>query len=157
MTAIAAVVTLALGVIVGYLGQRSRFCFIGGVRDYFLVKDKHLIKGLFGFFIGALISFAIFSAIGGSVPNFPWFLSKGIVPIAGDPLTTTAPLPHLVVAIAGGLGIGFFAVFAGGCPFRQHIMAAEGSKSAMAYLAGFYLGAVIFTLYVAPMIRSIFP
>jgi uncharacterized membrane protein YedE/YeeE len=157
MSTIAAVVTLVIGVLIGYLGQKVRLCFIGGMRDLYLVRDTHQIKGLFGLIIGAAISYALFSVIGGAVPSFPWFLSKGITPITGDPLTTVVPLPHVILAVAGGLGLGLFSVFAGGCPFRQHVMAAEGNKSAIAYLVGFYVAAVIFTLYIAPLERLIFP
>ena len=35
----AAVATLMIGLILGYLGQRSRMCFIGGIRDFILVRD----------------------------------------------------------------------------------------------------------------------
>ena len=34
-----AIATLALGIILGYLAQRSRICFIGGLRDFILVRD----------------------------------------------------------------------------------------------------------------------
>ena len=50
----AAVATLIIGVILGYLGQRSRMCFIGGVRDFMLIPARDLwgfaiwICGLFG-------------------------------------------------------------------------------------------------------------
>lgn len=157
MTSVAAAVTLVIGLLIGFLGQKVRLCFIGGMRDLFLVRDTHQIKGLLGLIVGAAISYAIFSVIGGNVPSFPWFLSKGITPITGDPLTTIASLPHVILAVAGGLGLGLFSVLAGGCPFRQHVMAAEGNKSAIAYIIGFYIAAVIFTLYIAPLERLIFP
>ena len=37
--------SLGLGLIVGYLGQRSRMCSIGGLRDFVLVRDTGLLKG----------------------------------------------------------------------------------------------------------------
>ncbi len=52
--------SLFLGFLLGYLGQRTRLCFIGGMRDYVLVKDVYLLKGLFGFFIGAFWGFILF-------------------------------------------------------------------------------------------------
>ena len=156
MNVTAAIVTLCFGTIIGYLGQRSRLCFIGGIRDYYLVKDSYLVKGVLGFFLGATISLLVFSLVG-LIPSFPWFSYNGATPISGDPLGSAGSLSaRIIIAIAGGFGLGFFAVQSGGCPFRQHVMAAEGSKSAMAYLAGFYLAAVIFHAYVAEWIKTIF-
>ena len=38
-----AIATLVIGVILGYLGQRSRMCFVGGIRDFILVRDVSLL------------------------------------------------------------------------------------------------------------------
>jgi len=43
----------------------------------------------------------------------------------------------------------------GGCPFRQHIMAAEGSLSAIFYLFGFLFGAVLFHKFIAPIVKAL--
>ena len=48
-----ALCTLAAGFVIGWLGQRSRMCFIGGYRDHLLVRDKQLLKGTLAFFLGA--------------------------------------------------------------------------------------------------------
>ena len=76
--------TFIFGIILGYLFQRARMCFIGGMRDFYLIRDTWLIKGLFGFFAGALVGYIIFSATG-LISGFPWFVSKGALPIPGDP------------------------------------------------------------------------
>ena len=55
-------------------------------------------------------------------------------------------LPYLLASLVGGVGIGFYSVMAEGCPFRQHVMAAEGKKSAIWYLVGFYIGIIYFYL-----------
>ncbi len=149
--------TLAAGIIIGYLAQRSRMCFVGGIRDYVLVKDTHLLKAPAAFLIGAVAIFGI-SYLFASVPKWPWFVTGGLLPIAGAPLSTVAATPiwvHVLIAVIGGLGIGLFSVFAGGCPLRQHVMASEGDKSSMAYLAGFYIGAVVFTVVVLPWIVQV--
>jgi hypothetical protein len=52
----------------------------------------------------------------------------------------------LIATVAGGIGFGFFSVYAEGCPFRQHVMAAEGKRSAWMYLLGFYAGIVYFNI-----------
>ena len=168
------VATLCLGIIFGYIGQRARMCFIGGMRDYFLVRDTYLIKGLFTFLIFAFIGFFMFHFISKAISTFPWFLNGGavflkkwktmginvnpspILPVPGDPITWSPKVwAHIIVAMIGGFGLGFFSTLAGGCPFRQHVMAAEGSKSAIVYLIGLYLGAIVFHKFIAPIIKAI--
>lgn len=154
--------TLCLGILIGYFGQRARMCFIGGIRDYFLVRDFYLLKGLFTFLLSAFISFFIFHFISSAIKTFPWFLngsslSSPILPVPGDPISSSPKVwAHIILAIIGGFGLGFFSTLAGGCPFRQHVMAAEGSKSAITYLLGFYLGAVIFHKFIGPFIGILF-
>ena len=53
--------SLGLGLIVGYLGQRSRMCSIGGLRDFVLVRDTGLLKGAAGALLVA--SWVAFGAV----------------------------------------------------------------------------------------------
>ncbi len=59
-----ALVTLIVGMIVGYLAQRSRMCFIGGLRDFILVRDHELLKGIIAFFVTAWLAFSVAGAFG---------------------------------------------------------------------------------------------
>ncbi len=133
---IAAVATLILGFVIGYLGQRSRLCFIAGYRDFFLTHDTLLLKGVLGAVVGALGGFTLFSWLGGSVPGFPLLLDTPMMSFKSAWL----------IAIIGGLGVGFVGVLAGGCPFRMHVLAAEGRKTYWFYLLGFYAGLIFFNL-----------
>jgi uncharacterized membrane protein YedE/YeeE len=170
-----AIASICLGFIFGYLGQRSRLCFIGGMRDWVLVKDTYLIKGLFAFMMAAVGGFVIFYFMSSAIKTFPWFLNGGAVfvkkwstmgieaipgfmlPVPGDPITWSPKVfSHIILAIIGGLGVGFLSVIAGGCPFRQHVMAAEGSRSAIVYLLGFAMGAIVFHKLVVPLVKIIF-
>ena len=126
-------VTLIVGILIGYLGQRSRFCIVSGIRDSYLVRNFHRIRGLLGLIIGAVLGFTIFKLVGGDIPDFPAPIQIGST-------------GYLIATIIGGLGMGFFSVLAEGCPFRQHVMAAEGRQSPVFYLIGFYLGIVYFFL-----------
>jgi uncharacterized membrane protein YedE/YeeE len=58
----------------------------------------------------------------------------------------------VALTIVGGFGVGYFSTLANGCPLRQHVLAAQGIKSSITYLAGFLAGAVIFHLWVAPFL-----
>jgi uncharacterized membrane protein YedE/YeeE len=142
--------TLLIGFIAGYLGQRSRMCFVGGIRDLYLIKSTHLFKGLIGFILAAFIGYYLFN----NGVDFPWFVTKGgLTAIAGAPCEEG--FPALIIAIVGGLGIGFFAVLSGGCPFRNTVMTAEGNIKALAYVIGFFVGAVIFHLFIFGFIQSL--
>jgi uncharacterized membrane protein YedE/YeeE len=140
-TVTAAVATLVIGVILGYLGQRSRMCFIGGIRDFILVRDTYLLKGLIAFGLAAWLGFPLASLLAGRRPG----------PFAASDAVTVA------LTVFGGLGVGYFSTLANGCPFRQHVLAAQGVRSSSAYLAGFFAGAVIFHAWTAPLLFRLLP
>ena len=137
----AAVATLIIGVILGYLGQRSRMCFIGGVRDFILVRDTYLLKGLFAFGLTAWLSFPLAGVLVGTRSGPPGM----------------SDIVTLGLTVAGGFGVGFLSTLANGCPFRQHVLAAQGIRSSVAYLAGFVAGAVIFHGAIAPLLSRLLP
>ncbi len=124
------------------------------------------LKGLFGFFLGGFLGFILFHYVfaAGTLKTFPWFINGAgvflkkwkamhiqttpspVLRVPGDPITWSPKvIYHLLLAFIGGIMVGFFSVLAGGCPFRQHVMAAEGSRSALSYILGFAIGAVIFS------------
>jgi len=131
----AAIATLVLGFVIGYLGQRSRLCFISGYRDFLLTRDSTLLKGVAGAFLGAVGGFILFHFLGGSVPGFPLFF------FAPPDLDS-----GLFITVVAGLAVGAVGVLAGGCPFRMHVLAAEGRKSYWYYLLGFYAGLVFYNI-----------
>jgi YedE family putative selenium metabolism protein len=47
-------VSLAVGLLIGFLAQRTRFCTMGSIRDVILMGDTHLLSGL-----GALVVVAV--------------------------------------------------------------------------------------------------
>ena len=137
----AAVATLVIGVILGYLGQRSRMCFVGGIRDFILVRDTYLLKGLIAFALTAWLAFPLAGLVSGA--------RLGTFDLS-DAVT-------LVLTVIGGLGVGLVSTLANGCPFRQHVLAAQGVRSSIAYLAGFFSGAVVFHAWVAPLLFRLLP
>ena len=136
-----AIATLFIGVILGYLGQRSRMCFVGGIRDFVLIRDTYLLKGLIAFGLTAWLAFPLAGLMGGPRPG-PLGISDAVT---------------VALTILGGAGVGLFSVLANGCPLRQHVLAAQGVKSSFAYLAGFLGGAVIFHAWVAPFVFRLIP
>jgi uncharacterized membrane protein YedE/YeeE len=63
----------------------------------------------------------------------------------------------VLLTIAGGFGVGYVSTLANGCPLRQHVLAAQGVTSALTYLAGFFAGAIVFHLWVAPALFHVLP
>ena len=91
---VAAVASLVVGVIIGFVGQRSRMCFVAGIRDFIIVRDTFLLKGLIAFGVVAWIAFPISGLLGGEfVGEF------------GRPVLQT-----VVLAAVGGFGVGYVSV-----------------------------------------------
>ncbi len=139
------VVTLVVGIIIGYMGQRSRFCTISGIRDFFLVRDAYRLKGLFGIIIGGIIGFSLFGLLDGSFPAFP---------MTGQGLNVI-PLILLPISMVGAFGMAYFSVMAEGCPFRQHVIAGEGRISGIIYVGGVVFGVIFFDIVVTPYLQLI--
>ena len=138
------IASLAVGAIIGYLGQRSRMCTIGGLRDYVLVRDTGLLRGVGAMLVASWVVFGVLSLFDGSE------LGRGLI-AAG---TTPSGLEAVAALIAGGLLLGFVATLSGACPLRQHVLAGQGRVGAWSFLAGFYLAAVVYTAWISPHIGS---
>jgi uncharacterized membrane protein YedE/YeeE len=137
------IVTLVIGLILGYLGQRSRFCTISGIRDFYLIRDPYRLKGLIGIIVGGVLGFSIFRLIGGDFPGFP-LLSEGI---------NVQPPLLIPIMVFGAFGMAFFSTMAEGCPFRQHIMFGEGRMSGILYIGGLVIGIIFFDIVIVPYLQ----
>jgi hypothetical protein len=156
-------VFLGIGLAVGFLAQRSRMCFVAGLRDWILVRDGELLTGLFAFLATVWVLTSLFGALGllhQGVPELgggaiaggdrPHALSGVAAAGTGISVRIGSSLPSLAgvvnrffyASLAGGFLIGVFSVLAGGCVMRQHVLYAQGDRNALFYLAGFY-GAVV--------------
>ncbi len=118
-------ISLAAGLIVGAIAQRSRMCFAGGFRDLFLIKDTTLITGFVAVFVVSLLC----NLIGG---NFR-------LGFEGQSVAHTASLWNLL----GMTVVGFASVLLGGCPLRQLILAGEGNSDSAITVVGLLVGGAI--------------
>ena len=114
---------LVSGLVIGALAQRSRFCVTGSFSNLFLARDWSLMRGLFSLLVSA---FAVNLAVGAFRP--------GILDQPG------AHPDHLWNFLAMAL-VGFASVLAGGCPFRQLVLAGEGAVDAALVVAGMAVAA----------------
>ena len=138
--------SIFIGLVIGFLGQRSRMCFIGGFRDFLLVKDKELLKGTISFFVSAWLTIYILNLIG---YLFPILKEITNVKLSNYPSISNAFLSKFgVISIIGGFGIGLFSTLSGGCPLRQHVLAGQGRVESIVYLTGFYIGITIYYLLI---------
>lgn len=138
---IAAMASLIVGLMIGYMGQRSRMCFVGAVRDFILIRDTYKLKGLIAFIVVAWLAFPLATLLGGA---------QGVT--GGIPAWQT-----LVLTAVGGLGVGYISTLVNGCPFRMHVLAAQGSINAVTYLVGFLVGALLFHALIAPLLVWVLP
>lgn len=136
--------SLGLGLVVGYLGQRSRMCSIGGLRDYVLVRDTGLLKGAAALLVSAWVGFGVVRLISGTDAG------HGLI-AAG---TTPSGLRAVAAIAIGAIVLGFAATLSGACPLRQHVLAGQGRVGAWSFLAGFYLAAVVYSSWIEPSIGS---
>lgn len=118
-------ISLAAGLIVGSLAQRTRLCMAGGIRDIFLFKDPTLLIGSAAVLVVALI---LNVATGSFKLGF-----------TGQPIAHTQWLWNFL-----GMGlVGYGSVLLGGCPLRQTILAGEGNSDSAVTVLGFLAGAAV--------------
>ncbi len=117
------IMSLAAGLIVGVLAQRTRLCMAGGIRDVFLLNDWTLLIGSASIFVATLVGNLI-------TGNFHLGFS-------GQPVSQTNWLWNFL----GMFLVGLASVLLGGCPLRQLIMAGEGSSDSAITVLGLLVGA----------------
>ena len=116
-------VSLVIGLAVGFLAQRSRFCTMGAFRDLLLFRQTHLLLGLLGLVVFAFITNLI---LGQFNPGF-----------AKQPIAHTMSLWNFGGMVLAGLAF----ALAGGCPGRQLFLAGEGDGDAAVFVLGMIVGA----------------
>ncbi len=128
-------ISLAAGLLIGFLAQRSRFCTVGAVRDVILMRDTHLISG-----VGALLVTAF-------VMNL--VLGQFHLGMTAQPVAHSSNLWNFLGMTLAGLAY----TLAGGCPGRQLFLSGEGDGDAGLFVLGMIVGAGIahnFTLAAKP-------
>ncbi len=116
-------ISLGIGLLIGFLAQRSRFCTVGAVRDLILMKNTHLFSGVAAMILAAFVTNL---ALGQFHPGF-----------AGQPVAHSDGLWNF----AGMLLSGLCFTLAGGCPGRQVFLSGEGDGDAAIFVVGMIVGA----------------
>lgn len=116
-------VSLAAGLIVGALAQRTRLCMVGGIRDLILFREPKLLLGFAAIFAAALLANL---ALGSFAPGF-----------IEQPVAHTDGLWNALGMFLAGYGC----VLLGGCPLRQLVLSGEGNADSAAAVLGLMVGA----------------
>jgi uncharacterized protein len=116
-------ISLGIGLVVGFIAQRSRFCTMGALRDLILFRQIHLFSGFMALLAAAFVTNLVFSQFHPGFVNQPVAHTQGLWNFSG-------------MAVAG---LAF--ALAGGCPGRQLFMAGEGDGDAGIFVIGMVAGA----------------
>jgi len=150
------IATAIFGLIIGWLGQRSGFCSIGGIRDLMLFKQKRLILGFVALIVSAFVFYLIFSLIWpDAYGGFFWIINKGFTAIGGAPAGLSV-VATVICMCVGGIIVGILGVLLGGCPLRQLVMTGEGNLKAIFFVIGLIIGAIVFTMFISGWVTTFF-
>jgi len=117
------IIALLVGLFIGFIAQRSRFCTVGAVRDAILLRDLRLLYGVIALIITAFVMNLI---LGQFSPGFE-----------KQPASQTNQWWNF-----GGMALaGLAFTLAGGCPGRQLFLAGEGDADSGMFVAGMIFGA----------------
>ena len=118
-------IALAAGLIVGIFAQRSRLCFISGVRDAVLFKNFRMLL--------CFVIIIVVVVIGNLITG------KFKLSFAEQPIAHTEWLWNIL----GLYLVGFGSVLLGGCPLRQLVMAGSGNSDSGITILGYFAGAAL--------------
>ena len=119
------IISLCVGLFIGFIAQRSRFCTMGAFRDLILFRQMHLFSGVLALVIFAFITNFIFGQFN---PGF-----------TGQPVAHTMHIWNFLGMILAGLAF----ALAGGCPGRQLFLSGEGDGDAAIFVLGMIAGAAV--------------
>ena len=116
-------ISLGIGLLIGFLAQRTRFCTMGAVRDVILMRDFHLLSGLLALLVMAFLTNLVLGQF--------------------NPGYTAQPIAHsnLLWNILGMVLAGLAYALAGGCPGRQLFLSGEGDGDSGVFVLGMITGA----------------
>jgi YedE family putative selenium metabolism protein len=116
-------IALIIGLVVGFVAQRSRFCTMGAFRDLILFRQTHLFSGVVALIATA---FVVNLLLGQFHPGFE-----------KQPVAHTMHIWNFGGMLVAGLAF----ALAGGCPGRQLFLAGEGDGDSAVFVLGMIVGA----------------
>ena len=117
------IISLIVGLGIGFLAQRSRFCTMGAFRDLILFRQTHLFMGAVALVVLAFVTNLV--------------LGQFKAGFEGQPVAHTMHVWNFFGMVLAGLAF----ALAGGCPGRQLFLAGEGDGDAAVFVLGMIVGA----------------
>lgn len=117
------VLSLVVGLAIGFLAQQSRFCTMGAFRDLILFRQAHLFMGLLSLLVFAFLTNLV--------------LGQFNAGFAKQPVAHTMAIWNFGGMVLAGLAF----ALAGGCPGRQLFLAGEGDGDSAVFVLGMIVGA----------------
>lgn len=118
-------ISLSVGLLLGFVFQKSRFCTIAAVRDTVLLKETHILQGLLAFVMLAFITNILLGQFHDGFEKQPFAHNDALWNFLG--------------MVLSGLAL----TLAGGCPGRQLVLSGEGDSDAGVFVMGLIMGASI--------------
>ncbi|HHE3463473.1 YedE family putative selenium transporter [Pasteurella multocida] len=115
--------SLGVGLLIGVLMQRSRFCSIGAFRNFILFRDSALLNGVIAIVVFAMITNAL--------------LGQFHLGVEKQPIAHNQYLWNFLGMALCGLCFSL----GGGCPGKQLVHVGEGNNDATFFIVGMLLGA----------------
>lgn len=115
--------SIIAGLIIGFIVQQTRFCFIGMVKNIFLSRNYNMALGILAL---TLI------VVAGNL-----YLGKFNLSLDNQPIAHTDGLWNFLSMLL----VGLCGVFITGCPLRQLISAGQGSSDSSISVLGMLVGA----------------
>jgi len=137
------VALLLVGLAAGSLGQRSRMCFVGGFRDFLLVRDTALLQGLMSFFATTWILVFLLRKVGVVDPHYPT-------------LREAFFSAYAIISVVGGFVLGTAATLTGACPLRHHVLLGHGRLDSGVFFLGFYAGILLYYGFIAVLLKDLY-
>jgi len=144
---------LVLGLVVGFIVQRTRFCSVGAWRDVFLTKNFYLLSGIVAFVVGALVTNYVVGNFGASGlfglnvgPRdvvYHWGFTKQPIALPYADADGNILWSQYIWSFLSFSVVGLGATLMGGCPLRTTIMAGEGDTDAGISILGYIAGGAI--------------
>jgi YedE family putative selenium metabolism protein len=124
-----AFIALGAGIVIGFLGQRTRFCTIGAFRDMMLIRSGHYLWGVIAMLFADALGNLLFGGMKLSM-------------FSGTPGFTITPL-DFIFSVLGAVLTGLALTLAGGCAGRQLFLSGEGDGDAVIFVLGMFFGAAL--------------
>lgn len=118
-------VSLVIGLVIGFLAQRTRFCTMGAIRDVILIRDFHLISGVIALLVTAFLANLVYGQFK--------------VGYTAQPIAHSNLLWNTLGMVLAGLAY----TLAGGCPGRQLFLSGEGDGDSGIFVLGMITGAAV--------------